>query len=212
MVLVLRRDGAVVQFADDRHAADEVLERYSMGCLAGPELAEFEEHLLVCESCQDRLAREDAIRQRVRDGAAVLQQPRAVAWRMPKLAWGLSFVAVAVIIAGSAWESLRPSSEPPAVILLRAMRGTENPKLAAAPAGKPLTLVLDATDLPQFAEYTLEIVDAGGHSVFQGNGSSRNNRLQATLTGGLAAGAYFVRVYAPTRELLREYSLITVRG
>jgi hypothetical protein len=206
--MVLRKDGAAVQFADNRHAADEVLERYSMDSLSGLELAGFEEHLLVCESCQDRLAREDSIRQRVCDGAAVLQQPRAaVWWRLPRLAWASGLVAAGLVIfAGSAWQSLRHSTAPPAVILLQTTRGTENPTLAAAPAGKPLTLVLDLTDLQQ-SEYTLEIVDAGGHPAFQSSGAAQSNKLQITLAKSLAAGAYFVRVYAPTRELLREYAL-----
>ncbi len=196
-----------MQFADNRHATDEVLERYSMDSLAEPGLTGFEEHLLVCESCQDRLACEDSIRQRVRDGAAVLQQPRAaVWWRLPRLAWASGLVAAGLVIfAGSALQSLRRSTAAPAVILLQTTRGTENPTLAAA--GKPLTLVLDLTDLQQFSEYTLEIVDAGGHPAFQSSGAAQSNKLQITLAKSLAAGAYFVRVYAPTRELLREYAL-----
>ena len=202
-----------MQFADDRHAADEILERYSMNRLAGPELAEFEEHLMACEPCQDRLTREDSIRQLVRDGAAELQRPRAaVRWRLPRLAWTAGLVAAGLLVfLGIQWPSLRRSAAPPAVILLQTTRGTENPTLAAAPAGKPLMLVLDLTDLQQFSEYTLEIVDAGGHPAFQSSGSPQNNRLQATLSRGLAAGAYFVRVYTPARELLREYAL-SVRG
>jgi hypothetical protein len=197
-----------MQFADDRHASDGVLERYSMGCLAGPELAEFEEHLLVCETCQDRLAREDRIRQQVRDAGAVLARPRAaVRWRLPKLAWALGLVVVGLgVFAGIERQSWRRSTAPAAVILLRTTRGTENPALAA-PAGKPLTLVLDLTDLQQFSEYTLEIVDAGGHPAFQSKGPPQNSRLLATLTRGLAAGAYFVRVYTPGGELLREFAL-----
>jgi hypothetical protein len=202
-----------VQFADERHATDEALERYSMGRLAGPELAGFEEHLLVCESCQDRLAHEDSIRQRVRDAGAVLQQPRTVVRRrLPKLARASGFVAVGLVVfAGIEWQSLRRSTPPPAVILLQTTRGTENPSVAAAPAGKPLTVVLDLTDLQQFPEYKLEIVQAAGHPVFQSNGVPQNNKLEATLVRGLAAGVYFVRLYTPGRELLREYAL-TVRG
>jgi hypothetical protein len=207
-------DGAVVQFADNRHASDEVLERYSMGCLAAPDLAEFEEHLLVCETCQDRLAREDSIRQHVRTAGVVLARPRAaIQWRLPKLAWGLGLAAVVClgVFALSEWRSLHRSAQPPAVILLQTSRGTENPSLAAAPAGKPLILVLDLTDLPQFPEYALEIVDAGGHPTFQSRGSPQTNKLQAMLPCGLAAGAYFVRVNTLGGELLREYAL-TVRG
>jgi len=197
-----------VQFADNRHATDEMLERYSMGRLAGPDLAEFEEHLLVCESCQDKLAREDSIRQRVRDGAARLQQPRAPGWwRLPGLASASGLVAVALaIFAGIEWQSLRRSTAPPAVILLRTTRGTRDQPLAA-PAGKPLSLVLDLTDLQQSSKYALEIVDAAGHPAFQSSGAAQSNRLQVTLAKGLAAGDCFVRVYTPDRELLREYAL-----
>src|ERR1039457_239221 len=114
-----------------------------MDSLAEPGLTGFEEHLLVCESCQDRLAREDSIRQRVCDGAAVLQQPRAaVWWRLPRLAWASGLVAAGLwILAGSAWQFWRRSPAAPAVFLLQPTRGTKTPTLAAA--GKPLTLVLD---------------------------------------------------------------------
>lgn len=210
----LSSEGTVqpVQFADNRHATDDVLEQYSMDRLAGPELAEFEEHLLLCEPCQDRLAREDRIRWRVRDGAAVLRPRPAVLWRLPKLAWAVGLVAAALVVfAGIQWPSLRRSTAPPAVILLRTTRGTENPTQAAATAGTPLTLALDLADLQQLSAYTLEIVDAGGHPAFHSYGSPQNNTLQITLTRGLAAGAYFVRVYTPAGELLREYAL-TVRG
>ncbi|HXM39940.1 MAG TPA: hypothetical protein VN924_01735 [Bryobacteraceae bacterium] len=202
-----------MQFADNRHATDDVLERYSMDCLAEPELAEFEEHLMVCEPCQDRLAMEDSIRRRVRDGAAILQRPRAAAlWRLPKFAWSLGPVALGLVVfAASQWPSLRPSTAPPVVILLRTTRGAENSTFATAPAGKALTLTLDLAGVQQISVYTLEIVNAGGHPAFQSKGSPQDNKLQATLTRGLAAGAYFVRVYTPAGELLREYTL-TVRG
>jgi len=180
-----------------------------MGRLAEPELAEFEEHLLTCESCQDRLAHEDRIRQGVRDGGAVLQQPRAVIWwQFPRLAWATGLVAAGLaVFAGIEWQSLHHSTAPPAVILLQTTRGTENPSLAA-PADRPLTVMLDLTDLQQFSKYKLQIVNAAGHPVFECNTAPRNNRLQATITHGLAAGAYFVRVHTPARELLREYALI----
>jgi hypothetical protein len=44
----------------DRHASDEALEEYSIGCLATGELQEFEEHLLICARCQDSVALTDA--------------------------------------------------------------------------------------------------------------------------------------------------------
>jgi hypothetical protein len=206
-----------VQFADDRHATDDVLERYSMDCLAGPELVEVEEHLLACDPCQDRLAREDSIRRMVRDGGALLQQPHAAVqwrlpWHLPRLASALGLAAASLLVfAGvTQWPSWRRSSAPPTVILLRTLRGAENAPLAAAP-GKPLILVLDLSDIQQFPVYSLEIVDAGGHPAFQSKASPRNDSLRITLTRGLPAGTYFVRVYTSAAELLREYALI-VRG
>lgn len=199
-----------MQFADNRHAVDEMLERYSMGSLEGVELAELEEHLMVCGFCQDRLTREDHMTQGFRDGAAVVRRPREVVWwPFPKLAWALGLAAVGLLVfAGSAWQSLRRvDAVPPAVIVLQAMRGTENPSLAAAPARKPLTLVLDLADVQQLSEYKLEIVDAAGNPALQSRAVAQNNKLQIIIGRGLTAGAYFVRVYAPAGELLREYAL-----
>jgi hypothetical protein len=207
-----RKDYAKLEFADGYHATDDALERYAMGRLPEPELTRFEEHLLVCESCQDRVALEDSIRQGVRDKGAVLRQPRDIVWwPFPKLAWAAGLVAAGLaVFAGFEWQSVRRAPGTPAVILLQTTRGTEDPT-PAAPAGRPLTVVLDLTGLQQFSEYKLEIVRAAGRPVFQANQAPQGNKLQATLSRGLEAGAYFVRVYTPTRELLREYALI-VRG
>jgi hypothetical protein len=202
-----------VQFADSRHAADEVLERYSMGNLARPELAEFEEHLLVCESCQDRLAEEDSFRLGVRRaGAEPLPSRSFVRGRLPKLAWAVGLAAMGLaIFGGIQWRSLSRAGDPPAVILLGTTRGTENSTPGAAPAQKPLTLLLDVTDLQQGPAYTLSVVDTGGRPAFQSVvGPSQNDKLQAPLARGLPPGEYFVRLSNPAGELLREYAL-TVR-
>ncbi|MGD0359431.1 MAG: T9SS type A sorting domain-containing protein [Bryobacteraceae bacterium] len=204
-----RKDGAELEFSDCGHPTDEVLELYSMGRLAEPDLGRFEEHLLVCGTCQDRLAQEDDIRQRIRDGAAVLQQPRtAVFRRLPRLAWiSLAAAVCMIVFAGMGWESLHRRAAPASVILLQATRGAESTPLAA-PAGKPLIVVLDVTGLQQFPGYKLEIVDAAGHPVFQSSNAPQNNKLQAAVARGLAAGVYFVRVYTPAQELLREFALM----
>ncbi len=208
MVIVLRKDGKAIQLANGRHPDEEAMEQYSMGCLAEPQVASFEEHLLVCESCQARLAHEDALRQSVRDAAPLLESRPAAAWggRL-KFAWAAGFLIVFLaVFAGIEERNLRRSNDAPAVILLHATRGAADPS-SAAPFGKPLTLVLDLTDLPSFPGYPVEIVDAGGHPAFASNAAPRNSQLRSTLTRGLAAGEYFVRVYNPARELLREYAL-----
>ena len=41
------------------HATDDTLERHSMRSLPAPESDRLEEHLLVCQSCRDRLTATD---------------------------------------------------------------------------------------------------------------------------------------------------------
>lgn len=182
-----------------------------MNGLADSELADVEEHLLVCESCQGRLAHEDSFRQGMRDGGAFLfeQARQPVLRRVPKLAWAFGFAAMILAVFAAGQWRLRPPG-PPAVILLQATRGGE-PAQTTAVAGKPLTVALDLTGLPQSPEYTLEVVDTSGRPAHRAKGISRGNRLQATFESGLAAGTYFVRIYAPGGELLREY-VLPVRG
>jgi len=63
------------------------------------------------------------------------------------------------------------------------------------------------TGLQPLASYRLEIVDAAGRPAYQSTEAVRNDNLQTTLARGLPAGAYFVRLYNPGGELLREYAL-----
>jgi hypothetical protein len=211
--LVFLEDSASVPFADDHHATDDVLERYSTGRLADPQRAEFEEHLLVCEYCQARLAREDDFTQGMRDAAALLERPPKAAsrWTFSKPAWAFGLAALGLIaVAAIQWPSLRhPPAQGPALVLLHTTRGAESAVVAMA--GRPLILVLDLTDLQPSPKYKLEIVDSAGRPALQSEAVPRNDKLEASIAKGLPAGAYFVRIYTFAHELLREYAL-TVHG
>src|SRR5579871_909822 len=90
-----------MQIAGDSHPSPEDLERYSMGRLAGPELAPFEEHLLLCEECQAAVAFEDAVTQGMRDAARLLQNQEAPArsWQIrPAWAFALGVAGLVVLI------------------------------------------------------------------------------------------------------------------
>jgi len=54
------------------HPDEELLEGYAMGTLRGAGLARLEEHLLICEECQDRLREVDAFVSAIREAAAHL--------------------------------------------------------------------------------------------------------------------------------------------
>jgi hypothetical protein len=56
----------VMELEIERHADDDQLERYSMQTMKAKESAEFEEHLLVCESCQERFMEVDAYVESIR--------------------------------------------------------------------------------------------------------------------------------------------------
>ena len=47
---------------DDSHITAEALELYALGRLSEPEGAAVEEHLLICEHCQEALALDDGLR------------------------------------------------------------------------------------------------------------------------------------------------------
>jgi hypothetical protein len=184
------------------HVSEEDIDEYSMGRLTGARLAALEKHLLVCESCQDRLALADSFRQGLRNEPNLPSQA-------PKWAWavGLAAAATLMIFVAIKWQaSIRPAL-PQAIVLLQATRGVEDHPVAVSP-GQPISLTLDLTGLPPFAQYKLEIVDPAGRPVFQSSATPLGDKLQAPLNKGLPANTYFARVYAPSRELLREYALL----
>src|ERR1035441_6056686 len=86
------------------HLDDEELERYSMGAMPEAAIAPFEEHLLVCEPCQLRLAQTDAYVGAMRQASARLRtEPlkRGLPWlRFPRLIPALAGMAVAIVAAG----------------------------------------------------------------------------------------------------------------
>jgi hypothetical protein len=54
------------------HATHEALEEFAFGRLRGAALTKLEEHLLICEECQDRLSELDAFVQAMADADGLL--------------------------------------------------------------------------------------------------------------------------------------------
>jgi hypothetical protein len=72
------------------------------------------------------------------------------------------------------------------------------------PIGTALLLHLDLAGLPVLGTYTVEVDDAGGVQVLQDGVGARE--LQAAVkVPSVPPGLYFVRLTAPSGELLREY-------
>ena len=138
----------------NEHPGEEALERYSMGTLPEGELPPFEEHLLVCGSCQDQLAAIDDYVIAMRTAAARLEQEEAGphppgflaglsrAFSRRGLAWAFAGVLLALSVTWLAVSrrGARPLSSPPVAVFLQSARGPESPAMARVSGGRPLVL------------------------------------------------------------------------
>jgi hypothetical protein len=189
------------------HPEDEQLELYAMNRVPEPQLPALEEHLLVCKLCQERLMDAQNYVQAMKSGTRnVSEQEPQISWTRP---WPVWAAAVAVLLIAfflaTPWGTPRLSEVAPATILLSVRRGSEN--TAEAPADRRLVMLLDALGLPNAPEYPVEAVDSTGKSVWHSQAVMAGRNLRAHTERPFPAGTYFVRVYTPARELLREYRL-----
>jgi len=197
-----------------RHATDEILEQYSLGSLEQRVVEGLEEHLLVCAECQQRLEEIDAFVGAMRGAARSLEEKEesrrrlwtrvSGAFTFRRLSWAMGAAAVALLAVAVRVELNPAHSSPPYALLLETSRGGEAPH---APAGRRLDLSLDVTGLPAVPVHQVEVVDAQGRRVARPLAELALGRVRTSITKGLSAGAYFVRLYAPSGELLREYAL-----
>lgn len=181
-----------------RHMDAEDIERYSMGDISEERCAQFEEHLLICETCRIRVAESDEFIRSVQRAGKQIRREGTTRRRSVWRGWPVFAAAGALIAAGVVFSWLHGSARPEFAVSLTAMRGDET--MAKAPVGAPLVLNPDLTGLPPAASYRLEMVDALGKTVWRG--SFPGARVPAR-----PAGLYFVRVSSIGGELLREYSL-----
>ena len=196
------------------HASDEALEKYAMHSLAEPALAEIEEHLLVCSQCQQQLDEIDTYVSAMRSAAKRLDQEdesrkhywthvsRVLTFRR----FGWAMAVTALVLGAVAW---RIATKPdrvvePFALVLEASRGSG---IQHAPEGRRLALRLDTQGLASFSSYPLEVVDESGHLQYESQVQAEQSGVRASLPVGLHRGTYFIRLYSPSRELLREYGL-----
>ncbi len=189
------------------HPNEEQLERYAMGCLAEPDLAQIEEHLLLCEACQERLEVAEALLPMLqRSLREVNMEPAAEpfwkrwfasAWTpAPILAAFAALVLVVYVWAPDRhveWQSVQ----------LEAMRGEVKP--AEAVEGFALELLLNTEGLA-VGPAVVQVVDAQGTPVEAANVVIGQSPLAARIPQPLKPGQYWVRLKS-NGSLVREYSL-----
>ena len=187
------------------HVDAEDLERYSMGASPLETTPFIEEHLLTCDSCRNRLRETDVYLLAMRTSSEQVRRDEKAGkrreWRIPTWFPVMATVACGIVLVVATPRFIR-SPGPAVAVSLTALRsdGAGN----SAPAARELVLRPDLTGLAEDSSYRLEIVNQTGHTVRQGTLTRAQNEIQVR---GLGAGLYFVRVYLPAGELLREYGL-----
>jgi hypothetical protein len=188
------------------HIDEEEIERYSMGAMPEGAVAPFEEHLLICEPCQLRLAQTDVYVAAMRRASVRLRtaplKPGLPWLRFPRLVPALAGMAVLMVAAGLWLSRLDLGEAYPFAVDLAATRGAAIE--AQAPAGRWLLLRLDLANLPASPGYRLEMVDRSGNRVWQATVPARGSKADFKVPR-TQPGVYFVRVYRPPGELLREF-------
>lgn len=203
-----------MQLEPNTHISEESLESYALGSLSEPLITGLEEHLLICPACQDKLRQVDHYVTAMRGAAAGLDredESRKRFWTrvsgaltVRQLAWAMAFVALALVGIAVRLSLRAPAPSLPFALVLETSRGSE---LQHAPSGRPLDLSLDITGLAVLPSYQLETVDASGSIQARSPATASEGRVKASFREGLRPGPYFIRLYSPSRELLREYGL-----
>jgi hypothetical protein len=179
-----------------------------MGAMPEGAIAPLEEHLLICEPCQLRLAQTDVYVAAMRRASARLRaaplKPGLPWLRFPRLVPALAGMAVLMVAAGLWLSRLDLGEAYPFAVDLAATRGAAIE--AQAPVGRWLLLRLDLANLPASPGYRLEMVDRSGNRVWQATVPARGSKADFKVPR-TQPGVYFVRVYRPPGELLREYGL-----
>ena len=182
-----------------------------MGLLPKSDVAWFEEHLLLCEPCRQRLDAAEEFAGAMKGASAAFRRRENLApapGRPPRWTWlrlipAIAILALLVGILGW-WSRTSNFDGPPFAISLAATRGADGG--ASAPADTSLLVRLDLAGLADHPTYSLEMVDERGTAVWRGAGKPANARVESRIPR-TRAGAYFIRVYSPSGELLREFGL-----
>jgi len=168
------------------------------------QLERAEEHLLVCEECQQRVEAEEdfvrTLRAALRAEAAGERLRRKPGFWRGRGVWAAALTMAAVLWAVM-W--LPRVGGPAADVELAAVRSGE---LAEAPSHRALALHADRRGLPSHPSYRAEVVDAEGRVVEKSSAPGSATTVSWRVKG-LPPGVYLVRLLGPQGELLREFAL-----
>jgi anti-sigma factor RsiW len=189
------------------HIQEELMDRYAMGTLPQESVADVEEHLLVCPTCQDRLTELDEFLTVFRAASTQLEPAPVQSIRRRPYIRVLWAGAAAAVVLLAVLVSREPGAVrlPPATLVVQSLRGPESGAHVAA--SRPFLLVFDVAATSPVAQ-EIEIVNAEGSEIVKPVAGAKDGWLAASIQR-LPRGDYWVRVYLKqaTRDLIAEYKL-----
>ncbi len=196
-----------MRVARQLHMNDEQIEHYSMGRMSEEDCGQFEEHLLICESCQGRVSEMDEyVAAMATAGRELRRQPQRPKWQSFFYArWTPMFAAaaLAIVLAAVGVRFGERAMAPVAVsVNLQATRGM----VSRVPAGRRIQMGLDLAGLPAEEVYRVSLVDRSGAELWAGVVRAHNAQARTDIPK-MDAGVYFVRIYGDQAMLLREFGL-----
>jgi len=209
-----------------RHPHEDVLEKYALHRLAEPDVESVEEHLLICEPCQQKLLELDEFILAMKSVEPAPAHAAAPApsresswsrwWNAPR-GWSTAMPgraalagAMALICAAGIAVHWQSSGGSPVTVTLKSMRGGDPGYSAAAPARHPLALAIDVPDVSSCAQCRVEIVNSSGRRMWSGSAAIQEGQLCVATPVVLDPGAYWVRLYSAGnggKEPDREFGL-----
>jgi Putative zinc-finger len=186
------------------HPSEVLLEEYVFHRLPEAHAAQVEEHLLICEGCQEAVQELDAFVSTMKAAAAGPPTKHWWPWSTGTRMGVASTLAASLLVL--VVFRTGPSEDPaPVAVRLSSIRGFE--VLSEAPAGKPLQLRIEAPDLTTGQAYRIAVVDAGGGSVWTGTATYGDGKLLEAIPKRLVSGVYWVRLYDAEERQLREFGM-----
>jgi hypothetical protein len=189
------------------HGTDDQLEGYLLGQMSTPDIHVFEEHLILCTACRDRLdamehfvvGMQEALAEKPAFAGSASLPNEWFAWlRRPAFALAVAFIAL--VAAVGIFSIGRTKFVPLAALELTAIRGD----IPVTVPARELDLTL--SDAPrQGGPFRVEVVDAMGRAVWNGTAGPTAAGVQVKTDQRLGPGQYFVRLYSASGQLLHEY-------
>ena len=188
------------------HVPEDRLEQYALGRLPKSDIPGVEEHLFICEHCRDQLDKvEDfaiGFRNVVKSDPGLARPAAAIDWfgwlRRP--AYSMPVALVALILAIGVFSRNRVQFAPAVALQMSAVRG----EMPVAIPAREFDLTL-ADGPREGGPFRVEVVGAAGQTMWNGLAESGPSGVQVKVMQRLAPGDYFVRIYADSGKVMREY-------